>query len=170
MDKILLSQLRRGVTTQRATQVSLSQRTPKIPTWMVEIGWFWTARGQHSVALMWLFLPAAQKGTPLSRRTHWATLIFFWSLAIGPRPWKGLWISNKLNLQESGAIETERDNFIPALARQCLDAAHYKMSCQFWVWEHTPKQVNPSLTGVPQQGKRFTELEQRRNQLADGEG
>lgn len=128
-------------------------KPPKIPTWMVEISWFWTAKGQHLVlatlwALIWPFLPAAQKGTPVQKNSQSHTDFILWSLAIRPRPWKGLWISNKLNLQESGAIKTERDNFIPALARQSLDTARYKMSCQFWVWEQTPKQVNPSLTGV----------------------
>lgn len=90
------------------------------------------------------------KRHPLCPEEHCEPLWFLWSLAIRPNPWKSLWISNKLNLQESGAIKTEWDNLIPALARQHLDSADYKMSCQFWFWAHTPKQVNPSWFVVPQ--------------------
>ena len=152
----------------RATQVSLSHRTALSfhlhdGDWLIlDSKWATSgsrARSSPDVAL----LPAGQsrlakKAPTLSRRMQWDTLIFFWSLAIRPRLWKGLWISNKLNLQESRAIKTEQDNLIPALARQYLDATHYKMSCQFWFWEHTPKQVNPSWFVVPQQVKCFTDL------------
>lgn len=172
MDEILVSQLRQGMTTQRATQVSLPQKPSKIPTWMVEISWFWTARRQHLVlatpwALMWLFLPAAQKGSPCPEELSEPHRFSSGAWPSEPGHGKGSgfpinWTSRNPELSKL----SETISF--QLWQDSVWTQHYKMSCQFWVWEQTPKQVNPSLTGASQQGKCFTELEQRWNQLNDG--
>lgn len=172
MDKMLLSQVWEGHrlqagSSQSYTGESVSEDSPEFPPgwWRPShFGqqegdiWSWPHNGPWRGSPSCWTKQAGQKGTHSVQKNVVSCTDFFWSLAIRPRPWKGLWISNKLNLQESGAIKTEWDNLIPALARQHLDATHYKMSCQFWFWAHAPKQVNPSLFVVPQQVKCFTQL------------